>query len=136
MNRILQCVCSEILESREFLHRLSSSRGFEEVDDVHVCVPHELQAYASATGVRSVLKKTHFLTFFDIVRNGREVDDRAQVLPRSQVAIRPVDEIELLRKGIVEIHAGDRQRCRVIVKDLAESCEIVMSGAVLTVCEA
>jgi len=138
MIRILQCVCSEILERREFLHRLSSSRGFEEVDDVHVCIPHELRACTSAIRARSVRKKTHLLTLFDIIGNGRNVNDRAQVLPRSQVAICPVDEIELLGEGIVEIYAGDRQCCRALVplKDPAESREIVVSGAVLVVCKA
>lgn len=53
-------------------------------------------------------QKTHSPTFFNVVRDWRDIDRRAQVLPRFQVARRPEDEIELIHHGVVEIHAGHR----------------------------
>lgn len=102
----------ELFERRKFAYRLFGACTFEEVDKVDVCVPHKLSSmYTSADQIFRVRKRTYFSTLFDSAGDGRDVDERGQLLPRLQVSARPKLKIELLDERIVEMHAGDRQLC-------------------------
>lgn len=107
-----------------------------------MCIPHKLRVRASVSVISRVFRartgKTHSFTFFDGVGDRGDINNRTQVLPCSQVTIRPKYEIKLLCKGIVEIYAGSQKLCRVFVplKDSAEAAEVVVRGAILSVCEA
>ena len=101
------------------------------------CASHTSFKYTCTSAVpRSFRgKETHSFTILDVVGDGGDVDDRAQVLPRFEVVVRPVDKIELLHEGIIEVYPRDRQLCRALVplKGLAEAVEVVVRGAVLAV---